>query len=121
MSDIFDHCLDAYEDMWNRNNGFVGRYLPEKRRNYSNCSSNYDPRPNNFVKDSTYYHTKYRFIKLIDETKQAYKFQFYFGERWIPKKLCKKLNKDKHTVYVWNKFDWTEQQFSGKVPELTFN
>lgn len=85
MSDIFDHGLDAYEDL--------GSYYAGDREGWPEGSWS--------APDPLYYHTKVVFEKIVAETEKAYlihESQFN-QEVWVPKSICRELNLKDNTVY----------------------
>lgn len=68
MSDIFDHCFDAYESL--ENDGWPNE----------GCSD--------FNYDRNYYHTTIDF-KLSKESPKAYQIIYDKHYLWLPKKICR--------------------------------
>lgn len=86
MSDIFDHALDAFESQdraWNE--GYIGR-------------------KSNFTRDPLYYHIEVSEITIIWESEKAYCVRWYDDCYFVPKKLCRKINRGARTMYILRSF-----------------
>ncbi len=68
MSDIFDHCLDAYESL--NNDGWSSE------------------EGSGYICDRNFYHREIDF-NLKHETNKAYLITYYEKDFWIPKKICR--------------------------------
>lgn len=102
MSDIFDHCLDAYEDLWSHD-GYDRHRETTPRFIRNNC---YDDIYEYRRKD---HYITHKFESLYMQTEKAYCFKLEDKLYWIPKKLCKNIEivdskKRPCRVKVFNKF-----------------
>lgn len=104
MSDCFDHMVDAFEDYEARGcdddagdgSWFLSRRGRRGRRSH---------RSSTFVRDPLYYHTKLEFERIVHRTDKAILFEFKrFGEQWVPEKLCRKLDEEECSVFVYTPF-----------------
>ncbi len=101
MSDTFDHMCDAYDQAVNMGEGL---------ELYDNTGDNQYKSYNSFgrISNPLYYHNQYFFKEIKIETKGengAYLFENNKGARyWVPKKLCRALDKELGSVWIWNKF-----------------
>lgn len=89
MSDCFNHCLDAYEDLGRQisDGEFVGFGKGRSR----STSAPYDP---------LFYHSKVSFDRVCAESEKSYNLLIQGHRIWIPKKICRKFDLEKMTVYV---------------------
>ena len=73
--------------------------------------------------DPLFYHHKYEFDEIAGETDKAYLFSSKGHTAWVPKKLCRFLNKSKNTVYIFRKFqfNWIKQATTRTVQSLFSN
>lgn len=54
-------------------------------------------------KDPLYFHKYFNNIKIIHKTQKAYLIKFNDkSKHWVPKKLCKKI--EKNSIYIWKNF-----------------
>ena len=98
MSDTFDHMCDAYDQFVN-----MGEELGEDPDN------RYKPY-NTFgrISDPLYYHRKYNFLSIKIRTKDekgAYLMETAEGHFWVPKSLCRRLDEERGTVWIWRRFE----------------
>jgi hypothetical protein len=84
MSDTFNHCLDAYEDLWSHD-GYERYRESTPRFIRNNC---YDDIYEYRRKDQYIIH---KFESLYMQTEKAYCFKLKEDLYWIPKKLCKSI------------------------------
>ena len=89
MSDCFNHCLDAYEDLGRQVES--GEFTGFGNKRSKGCSTPYDP---------LFYHSKVTFEKLEHETASSFLLKINGHKLWIPKKICRKFNLDSKTVYI---------------------
>ena len=99
MSDTFNHLCDAYDQAENMGDGWD-----------ENCEDNQSKHYNYFgrISNPLHYHNQYYFKEIKIETEGeggAYLFENNTGLRyWVPKKLCRKLDKENGSVWIWSKF-----------------
>lgn len=84
MSDCFNHALDAFDSLGQDH---------QDRQIYSKGDYH-------FEYDPLFYHRKHK-VKLIHETKYAYKFKNSKGLFWVAKSLCRQFKPKKGTVFIW--------------------
>lgn len=89
MSDCFDHCLDAYEDLGCQIS--EGEFVGFGRGRSRSTSAPYDP---------LFYHSKVIFDRVYAESEKSYCLIIQGESIWIPKKICRKFNLESKTVYV---------------------
>lgn len=81
MSDMFNHELDAWEDHENRG-GDYENYSRKRRRSYRVV----------------------KFDRVKHETQKAFLFNIKWNDFWVPKALCKWLDREKRTVEIRSDF-----------------
>ena len=92
MSDCFDHEFDAMES---RDMEGYGCTNPRGGPSFSRSSSSRDP---------LYYHDLVDFNSIDHETDKAYFLNTDDGSYWVPKSLCKNINRAMGEVYIWTQF-----------------
>jgi hypothetical protein len=66
------------------------------------CNSDLFYRKSKFNYDPYYNYSLMHFTSLV-ETSKAFRFTFIHTELWVAKKLCKNLNFENKTVYIWSR------------------